>query len=234
MPSRAHVVSAAGEGFAALDGTSRAAIRDRVAEALPRSVSQYGAEPAAWLTSLLTSHLKAAFSAHRPQDDEDAYDSAALDAELGREVLRITVNLGIGMLEAMTAEDLDALLASQNHTTTSSACARPRTTPLRIYTLSPQLGATHLVLSPALSRGAVMDRLQRAFPAASMDVLESLAPMMFMGRFRGNGAEVISWGSGVAYSPNPQALIARVHARMNSTTAHHSRTTSFESAMEAA
>lgn len=233
MPSRAYIVGAAGEGFAALDGTSQVAIRNRVAEALTGAVAQYGTEPTAWLTSLLTSHLKAAFSTHRPQGDEDTHASAALDAELGREVLRITVNLGISMLEAMTPEDLDALLAVQNHDAAAAPCVRPRTAPFRIYTLSPQLGATHLVLARTLSRDAVMARARRAFPAASAGVLESLAPLVFAGGRRGDAPEVISWGSGVAYAPRPQALIARVNARMNSAFACPS-STAFASAVEAA
>jgi hypothetical protein len=233
MPSRAFTVGAAGKGSAVIDGTSHAAINSHVADALTHARARYGQEPTAWLTSVLTSHLRAAFSARMPLGEGGAIASAALDAAAAREVLRITVNLGIGMLEAIEPEDLDALIGPRNLTVKAAAHSRPLTAPFRIYTLSPQVGATHLVESPSLSRDAVLARAQRAFPAASVGTLESLAPMMFTGGLRGDGVEVISWGSGAAYSPRPQALIARVHARMNFAFEHRPMT-AFASAMEAA
>jgi hypothetical protein len=216
MPSRALPYSASGAAIAVMCEPGHSSIRGHVTEALQSSIVclRRGTEATAWLGNLLTGHLESAFSALLPDNQPDLLEDLATDAE--REFLRITVNLGIGMLKGMKTRDLEALIAASNGVRPKVVHPMTPSEPFRIYTLSPQLGGTHLVSESALSHEAVQGRLAQAFPAAPQGILKSLAPMMFPQRWRGRGAEVVSWANGVAYSPDPRNLAARAHARLDS------------------
>ena len=90
----------------------------------------------------------------------------------------------------------------------------------RIYTLDPQADGTHIVIVPSLGRGPLMDLAKRGFPTASPRILESLVALAFTQFAHERPTEVASWRGGVAFSPDPAALIARTRSRLVSLFTH--------------